>query len=187
MIWSVDVPEDLAGLGAEDAAGLLAAVEEHLVAVGEIRDRLRVLVDTPPRVVAEQSAFLDARDGVAPAAGADVGAWPEYRQPAGAHDAYPAGRVVRWLGRLYRATRDGVAHSPVVSSDWVDVTYELAGSEPEPEPVASRGEWDPAATYAIGDTVTRGGVMYRCRVPHGAEYQGTWAPGVAWGVWELAW
>lgn len=173
MIWSIEVPADLAGLSVEDAAGLLAVLDGHLGALGEIRDRLRVLVDAPSRVVAEQAAFLDARDGAEPAPGAGIVAWPEYRQPTGAHDAYPGGRVVRWLDRLYRSSRDGVAHSP------------YAGAEPEPPPVASRGEWDPTATYAIGDTVTRDGVMYRCRVPHGAEYQGTWAPGAAWAVWEL--
>ena len=40
-------------------------------------------------------------------------------------------------------------------------------------------EWSAAASYAVGDLVSRGGAVYRCLVAHGAEYAGT-----STGVWE---
>ncbi len=44
-------------------------------------------------------------------------------------------------------------------------------------------EWSAAASYAVGDLVSRGGAVYRCLIAHGAEYAGTWGP-PATGVWE---
>ena len=44
-------------------------------------------------------------------------------------------------------------------------------------------EWSAAASYAVGDLVSRGGIVYRCLIAHGAEYAGTWGP-PATGVWE---
>ena len=178
MDLTLTLPDNLASL---DEAGLrqtLTDIDGLLTAVLPVRTRCATLTETPAQVAEISSAYLDARDGTQPDAG-QAGDWPPYRQPTGAHDAYPAGRVIRWTdGRLYRAVRSGVAHSP---ADWTDVTDKLTGVAPPDTPTAA--EWSAAASYAVGDLVSRGGIVYRCLIAHGAEYAGTWGP-PATGVWE---
>ena len=64
----------------------------------------------------------------------------------------------------------------------------LAPTAPDPDPDPQwpqwRGEWSATAEYVVGDHVTRGGIVYRCRVAHGADYAGTWGPPTA-GVWDF--
>ena len=183
MDITLTLPDDLAGL---DEAGLrqtLADIDGLLTAVLPVRTRCATLIETPAQVAEISSAYLDARDGTPPDTG-QASDWPAYRQPTGAHDAYPAGRVIRWTdGRLYRAVRSGVARSPAeYPADWTDVTDDLTDVDPPDTPTAA--EWSAAASYAPGDLVSRGGAVYRCLIAHGAEYAGTWGP-PATGVWEL--
>ena len=56
------------------------------------------------------------------------------------------------------------------------------GEEVKPD-TPTAAEWSAAASYAVGDLVSRGGAVYRCLIAHGAEYAGTWGP-PATGVWE---
>lgn len=71
---------------------------------------------------------------------------------------------------------------PGTPSAWAHLfVVALEAAEPEPElPLAA--EWDKDTRYEIGDTCTRNGRTYQCRVAHGAEYQGTWGP-PAGAVW----
>lgn len=75
---------------------------------------------------------------------------------------FPGGGVA-WRGRLF-----------------VVVT---GGTSPDPDPPAAPPAWSPDASYEVGDKVTHNGRVWECLVAHGAEYQGTWAPGVAHTVW----
>ena len=71
----------------------------------------------------------------------------------------------------------------------IRVTYGLTdGRDPYPEPGQDRpaghvGDWSASARYEIDDVVSHNGRYWRCLVGHGAEYQGTWKPGVAHTVW----
>ena len=184
MDITLTLPDDLAGL---DEAGLrqtLADIDGLLTTLLPVRTRCATLIETPAQVAEINSAYLDARDGTPPDTG-QASDWPAYRQPTGAHDAYPAGRAIRWAdGRLYRAVRSGVAHSPAeYPADWADVTAELTGVAPPETPTAA--EWSIITAYEVDDLVTYEGLVYRCIRAHGTEYRGTWRP-PATGVWELA-
>lgn len=48
-------------------------------------------------------------------------AWPEYRQPTGAHDAYKAGNKVMFQGKKYICKLDGCVWDPITYPD----TWEL--------------------------------------------------------------
>ena len=179
---TITVPDDLSGLDPDTAQALLAQIDDHVEPLWAVRARVEQIAQAPAKAADLAAAFLDARDGTQPDTGHPVD-WPPYRQPTGAHDAYPVGRVIRWTdGRLYRAVRSGVAHSPAeYPADWTDVTDDLTGVDPPDTPTAA--EWSAAASYAVGDLVSRGGAVYRCLIAHGAEYAGTWGP-PATGVWE---
>ena len=181
MLIEIDLPDDWTAVA--DPAGLRPEIDSAMSTLGQARLRLTTLIETPAQVEQASATYLDARDGTQPDTG-QAGDWPPYRQPTGAHDAYPTGRVIRWTdGRLYRAVRLGVAHSPAeYPADWTDVTDDLTGVDPPDTPTAA--EWSAAASYAPGDLVSRGGIVYRCLIAHGAEYAGTWGP-PATGVWEL--
>ena len=60
--------------------------------------------------------------------------------------------------------------------------------DPEPEqparPAGYVGTWSPSASYKVNDIVDKDGSYWKCLVAHGAEYQGTWAPGVAHAAWS---
>lgn len=181
MKLEIDLPDDWTAVA--DPAGLRTQIDAAMSTLGQARLRLTTLIETPAQVEQASATYLDARDGTQPNTG-QAGDWPAFRQPTGAHDAYPAGQVIRWTdGRLYRAVRSGVAHSPAeYPADWTDVTDKLTGTIPPETPTAA--EWSASGSYAPGDLVSRGGIVYRCLIAHGAEYAGTWGP-PATGVWEL--
>ena len=182
---TITVPDDLSVLDPDSAQTLLAQIDDHIEPLWAVRARVEQIAQAPAKAADLATTYLDARDGAQPTEGA-VADWPTYRPPTGAHDAYPAGRVIRWTdGRLYRAVRSSVAHSPAeYPADWTDVTDELTGTAP-PDPAPSAPAWSATATYHVGDLVSKGGQTYRCLIAHGAEQQGTWPPGAAWTVWEL--
>ena len=188
MDITLTLPDDLASL---DEAGLrqtLADIDGLLTAVLPVRTRCATLIETPAKVAKISSAYLEARDGTPPDTG-QARDWPAYRQPTGAHGAYPAGRVIRWTdGRLYRAVRLGVAHSPAeYPADWTDVTDKLTGVDPPEAPVVTADPWSPDMAYAAGVEVSFGGHTYRSKVPIAAGQYGAMTPDnpVLWAVWEL--
>lgn len=106
------------------------------------------------------------------------GAPAPYRQPTGAHDAYRLGERITWTdGRVYAATRNGVAHSPTESPrDWELVAAET-GPDPEPEPEPdpeptpepAHPAWAPGVAYTRGQHVTHNGVTYRIGQAHTSQ------------------
>lgn len=88
---------------------LAAEVQQLWAAVGELREELAAI-----------KAGGGVQDGV------DELDIPEYTKPTGAHDAYYAGAVVRWQGKVYECVApEGVAcvWSPeVMPGYWAEVT-----------------------------------------------------------------
>ena len=91
---------DLTALSGDELDALWARV------VAE-QERRRRLIDLPAQVEQMTRQYLDARDGTHPTEQAetlaDVAAWPVWVQPTGAHDAYPAGRIIQHGGTLWRS------------------------------------------------------------------------------------
>ena len=55
--------------------------------------------------------------------GLNAGGYPIWAQPTGAHDAYNAGDIVDYNGKLYKSLIDGNVYSPdVMPSYWAEVT-----------------------------------------------------------------
>ena len=186
MKLEIDLPDDWTAIA--DPSALITQIDTAMVTLGQARLRLTTLIDIPAQVAETSSAYLDARDGIPPDTG-QASDWPAYRQPTGAHDAYPAGRVIRWNdGRLYRAARSGVAHSPAeYPADWSDVTDELTGVDPPEAPVVTADPWSSDMAYAAGAEVSFGGHTYRSKVHIAAGQYGAMTPNnpVLWAVWEL--
>ena len=186
MLIEIHLPDDWTAVA--DPAGLRTEIDAAMSTLGQARLRLTTLIDTPAAVEQISATYLDARDGTPPDTG-QARDWPAYRQPTGAHDAYPAGRVIRWTdGRLYRAVRLGVAHSPAeYPADWTDVTDKLTGVDPPEAPVVTADPWSPDMAYAAGVEVSFGGHTYRSKVPIAAGQYGAMTPDnpVLWAVWEL--
>ena len=91
----------------------------------------------------------------------------------------PGGRVILADGKTWRNISG--AYLPVTAGP---ATYPLGWVPNTPPPAAK--PWDPVATYAKGDIVTRDGKTYECLLAHDAKYQGTWGPGPATPtVWRL--
>ena len=65
----------------------------------------------------EETAALYTRLGVT---AEDPGAIPDWKQPAGAHDAYQSGERVRWNGTVYQSIMDGNVWAPDVQG-WLEV------------------------------------------------------------------
>lgn len=114
------------------------------------------------------------------------GSVPEWTAPTGAHDAYAVGEMVVFAGQVWKSVIDANVHSPSdYPAGWtLVIDDDTPVEEPEPPVEPSVQEWSPTATYKIGDVVQLDGIKYECLVPHGAEYQGTWKPGVAHSVWK---
>lgn len=64
-----------------------------------------------------ETASLYARLGVT---AEEPDAVPDWRQPAGAHDAYQSGDRVRWNGAVYQSVLDGNVWAPDVQG-WLEV------------------------------------------------------------------
>jgi hypothetical protein len=96
-----------------------------------------------------------------------VTAW---RQPQGAHDAYPVGARVTDGGKTWTNTIPANVWQPGVTG-WTD----------ESAPVV--GAWAFPVAYKIGDLVTYGGLTYSCRQAHTS--QAGWQPPNVAALWLL--
>ena len=147
----------------------------------------------------EQAARLDAlADRVARI---EAHLWPPEPDPTTPTGVYtwaahggiaPAGALLLDGGRVWRnVSKVPLTAPPSGFPGWTDAQLAhlwavVVGAQPDPEPDPTypqwRGEWSADAEYVIGDHVTRGGIIYRCLVAHGAAHAGTWGP-PATGVW----
>ena len=181
MQITVTIP-DPGSLTPEMAAATLATVDDTITQLADHRARLQQIANAPALIEQAAADYLHARDGQPPQQGSHTTNWPTYRQPAGAHDAYPAGYVIRDGNRLFRATRTGVAHPPADSpQDWQDVTAELAGQTPPPTPTAE--PWAAGQTVKPGDLRQHDGLIYRCIQGH--TTQTGWDPPATPALWVV--
>ena len=159
----------------------------------------------------EEHAAADARaaqdatltDLAARVARIEAHLWPTPPDPTGPDDptisewegVWPAGGLLRDGGRVWRNVTTVPLTSrpsdfPGVPAQWGNLFVEVTMGDPDPDPDPDppaypqwRGEWDPDADYVPGDHVSRGGIIYRAILAHGAAYAGTWGP-PSTGVWE---
>lgn len=115
---------------------------------------------------------LDQRvrdDGLDDATVASVSAlYPDWRQPEGAHDAYPQDAIVRHAGALWHSTVADNVHEPGTSG-W----HRHGPPEDGPQPwVQPSGGHD---AYAQGDRVTHDGATWESDVDGN-----TWEPPEQW-------
>lgn len=146
----------------------LAALRDQVLAETERRAHL---ANIPATVDALATQYLIA-DGATPGA-----AW---RQPTGAHDAYPAGWRVRFGGKDWESLIGGNVWQPGDAGDpqsyrwWKDLT--------PVEPPAGPAAWDGNAhPYIVGDVVTYGDATYTCRQAHTS--QPGWTPAAVPALW----
>ena len=162
-----------------DLAALHSAVLREMT-------RRQTLAEAETRTTEIADAYLDARDGTQPDETtetlADVAAWPAWVQPTGAHDAYPAGRIVQHGGVLYQSLIAANVWEPgvegVPSGLWETVT--TAG---DPPTTPDAPEWAAGTAYTVGYTVTYGGQVYRCVQAHTASVG--WKPSRVPALWTL--
>lgn len=135
-----------------------------------LRDRVdaevqrRAVIDNAPAVL------NDLNHRVLTAEGATDGA--PWRQPVGAHDAYPNGWTVTHNGKTWESLVAGNVWEPGVSG-WREAVEE--GGAP-PEWVQPTGGHD---AYSIGDLVTFEGAVYRSVIDGNV-----WSPAAHPTGWE---
>lgn len=128
---------------------VLSLTEEEAQYLFDQLHKRRVMMDAEARLTDILSEYHDARDGQAPdPATATVEDYPTYVAPTGVHNAYIEGRIIFFNGKLYRARRTGVAHSPDdAPQEWQEVFLidgEITDEQPTPP---GPDEWDPMKTY----------------------------------------
>lgn len=92
----------------------------------------------------------------------------EWRQPQGAHDAYPVGARVRFNGDTWINTIPANVWQPGVTG-WTNQTT--------PQTAA----WAAGVLYRVNDEVTYAGLRYRCRQQHTSIV--TWEPPNVLALW----
>ena len=121
--------------------------------------------------------YLDARDGTQPETTEETpsytATWPDWVQPTGAHDAYPAGRIVQRNGVLYQSLTAANVWEPggkgVSAGLWKTVTD---AGDPPTTPDAPK--WAAGTAYKAGDLVSYSGKTYRVVQAHSS--QAAWTP-----------
>lgn len=164
------------------------------------RDRRATLARAAAEAAQIAEQYLDARDGTEPVEDAttlaDAAAWPAWVQPTGAHDAYPAGRIVSHGRKLYRSLIAANVWEPgaetVPSGLWEEVTAadapstggddtttgtdgDATTSDDTATGTTTVPEWDGNGhAYTAGDQVTYQGAVYTVVQSHTS--QADWAP-----------
>lgn len=142
----------------EDLARYAAAIKAE-------QDRRRTLATAVKQVAQISAAYLQA-SGVEPG--------QEWRQPTGAHDAYPEGWEVEHEGRTWVSTTPANVWEPGVSG-WREVVED--GDNP-PEWVQPTGHHD---AYQAGDRVTFDGAVWESVIDGN-----TWSPADYPAGWKRA-
>lgn len=135
-------------------AGMIAdatddELAQYAAAIRQEQDRRRTLATAQQQMEDLSVAYLSAA-GVRPG--------DPWRQPAGAHDAYPEGWEVSHNGTAWVSTTPANVWEPGVSGWREKVTDPGAGEPGVPEWVQPTGAHD---AYALGDLVTYQGSTYQ--------------------------
>ena len=149
------------------------------VAVLREQERRYVLATAEAR--AEQTAqqyHAAVEAALPPLAEGEHRAW---KQPLGAHDAYPRGAVVAHDGKIWESLHPANAWAPGTDTRlWKDVT----AAPPAPEPVPTGPEFKAGEAVKVGDIRTYQGVAYRVVQAHTTAAH--WAPPLVPALWTLA-
>ena len=166
MQYTITIPDDLTGI---DAAVALAELDAQMSELWQYRSRLHLVAtaaakaDEAAAVVLDALGLLDGR---------------EWRQPAGAHDAYPLGREATLDGHRWRSSIPANVWPPGTPGLWEDLGP-VEGSTPAPDAPA----WVEGSDYIVGQLVTHNGVAYRCTLAHTAWPGTGWTPDVSAALW----
>lgn len=148
----------------------------------EIHDRAERdarLDDHEVRIAAIEAHLWPAQDDPEPGAPVDAPTWDEL-VPTGwwRNGTLLADGGTVWLnvsGSVLTTPPSGFPGDP---DGWTHLFVEVT-TPPDPDPAHPAGyvgPWSAQTTYKIGDVCDRAGRYYRCKVPHGPEYEGTWGP-----------
>lgn len=130
-----------------------------------VEQKRRADVESIPATMTDLNQTFLAAQGTAPGA--------DWRQPAGAHDAYPEGWQVNHVGKVWESLTPFNVWEPGVSS-WREV---VPPAGPPAAWVQPTGAQD---AYNIGDRVTFGGQVYESVID-----ANTWSPTAYPAGWKL--
>ena len=103
-----------------------------------------------------------------------------WKQPQGAHDAYPLGAIVKHNDQLWMSDHEANVWEP--PTEWVAYDPNPAPDpDPDPDPEETP-EWEAGVAYAVDDQVTYQEQTYRCQQAHTS--QAGWEPPNAPALWE---
>lgn len=102
-----------------------------------------------------------------------------WRQPTGAHDAYPLGWETIHDGRLWRSLIPANVTVPGSDERWWN---DLGPAPDEEEPPVEAPGWAPNVAYGTHDLVTYDGSLWRCLIAHTSMVG--WEPGIAPSLWS---
>ena len=146
-------------------AEFMALIDE----VARERDRRAVLATTQQVVEQAMAAYYEA-------AGGDGREW---RQPLGAHDAYPLGAVVTYEGGSFRSLIAANVWPPMTSGLW-----EIVSAPTPSEPIEWAPEWAPGEQVVAGAVRTYGGDRFVAVQGH--TTQTGWEPPHVPALWGRA-
>ena len=145
------------------------------------------LDDHETRIVALEAAVFPPDPDPTPGEPIDAPTWADLG------GVWPNGTLLLDGGRVWRNVSGVPLTTPPTGfpgdpAQWGHLFVPVTEPDPDPDPDPGRpegyvGPWDAATRYEVGDVCDRGGRYYRCKVAHGAEYQGTWGPPQA-SVWD---
>lgn len=137
-------------------------------------NRRRVIEEAPAQADNIATNYLEAVGllAVSDGDGKPPVAVPEYKQPLGAHDAYPLGSFASQDGNVYRSLRSGNVWEPKSFPDlWELVT---ADEVPDPPDNSDVPEWEVGKAYIAGDLFKFKSKVYRVVQAHTSAAH--WAP-----------
>lgn len=200
MQWTIEVPDDLPSLG-DGLTDLDVELGNVIRQLTEAHTRVQQLLRAERTIADTQRRYLSAAYGTPPPevpfrGETDFSAWPEWRQPLGAHDAHPVGWVVRHNDKLWENERPSNVWEPgTQNSGWLDVTPEPGEPMPDTPEEVEYTAWEPGRDYRDGrdgavdgdgnligrDYVGYFGFLYACVTSHTS--QPDWTPPETPALW----
>lgn len=144
-------------------------------------EREAILIDIENRLERIENKLWPPSEEISDPESTDIPEWNDF------NGVWPNGQVLRDNGTIWK----NVSGVPLTSkpsdfpgdpSSWTHLFIAVLGTETPPSEGAE--PWSAQASYQVGDIVEHNGKLWECLIAHGAEYQGTWAPGVAHTVWQ---
>lgn len=152
---------DLESMGTIELEGLKGQIEAELA--------------KRSKIVTSEKALEDLQKNLFEIRGGHGQPWV---QPTGAHDLPIFGGIYSHKDRYWIVT--GIAtHEPGTMNDaWQEVWFIDGQWLTENPNASSYPEWDPEATYKVGDRCTLDSVVWECILAHGKERLGGYKPSV---------